>query len=158
MNYKGGYITDVNELHIFARSVGDFCDNFRNGCCDVVSAVENDYNLAYREMNRIAQWVADCESYVNQAKKEYCDYIAQDEYDPGVAESMRCGIEQAESDLDKANYDSRLAEQFFYEFRLQLQTIHSTASNYAHAVHELGDDAVRAISSAADFISNYYND
>jgi hypothetical protein len=157
MNYKGGYITDVNELYIFARSVGDFCDNFRNGCCDVASAAGGDYDLGYREMNRIAQWVSECESHVAQVKKEYDDYVAQDDYDSRVADSMKYGIEQAEADLNKARNDSILAEQLFYEFRLQLDKIHTTASNYAHSVHDLGNDAVRAVNSAADFIANYYN-
>lgn len=157
MSQYSGYITDINELYIFAHGVDNFCCAFRNGCKAVASAKDSDYSSGLQQLSRIRRWVSDLAQALAALKCEYSQYISQESYDSSRADMMLRRIREAEEELRRAQEELRLAEHIFDQFSHELELAADTALSYAGSIESLGNEAVRAIRWAADFINRTYN-
>lgn len=157
MDYRGGYITNVDELYVFARSVGEFCDEFRDGCDSAAAATDGDLVLGRNQIERLERKVDECKWDLEAAQREYDEYVMQEDYDSGVASSLRERIAVAREKLEQAQRDLATGRQLFLELRNALDEINRVATSSARCVEDLGDRAVMAIRRAADIIANEYN-
>lgn len=153
-----GYITEVNELYIFARSVNQFCNEFKNGCIEIGNSHDEDYSIALRQLIRLRERLATCRDTLESLEREYDYYSDSESKDPGRAASLKIQMEDARAELVRAQNDLNLAEVLFQEFRTLLSEIQTSANRYAYSVSNLGNEASRAITGAARFIENEYND
>lgn len=157
MSNYSGYITDVEELYVFARNIDAFCTEFKNGCYSIASSFETDYGHGLRQIQRIRQWCKEKESQLSYAKREYEEYTSQEEYDQSRTRYLKEEINMAQEAVARAREELGLAEHLFYQLRMELDNIRNVASGYGNEINGLGTQASNIIREAAHFISTVYN-
>lgn len=153
-----GYITDVDELYAFSRSINWFGDEFQKGCLSVMQATELDYSLAHNQVERLKGRVTTFREILAECERDYDDYMSNTEieHDSARESALRERIQHAQADVKRAEADLSEGENLFIQIRTKLTGIRESAHHYAYQLNSLCDNATRAINSAADLIERQY--
>lgn len=151
-----GYITDVNELYVFMRSINRFGDEFQKGCLSIANATELDYSLAHREVQRLKQRVFDFEAELSRCESEYREYMQEEKQDCATVNTLIENINNAQINLNRAKRDLSEGESIFIQIINRLKVIKDLSNSYAYQLNDLCSNATMTIKRSADIIETNY--
>ena len=161
MSQADSHVTQVGELFVFARAIGQFADGFFGVSGSIRSSAEGDLSLARQWLNQIRSRMDDAQQRMAQAHQ------AVDSYQPCIDEDgcdttyyvyvqLVERYNQAAAEYSAAASQYSQAEQRFQEIRRIVDTMQQVAASAATRVCRLGSEAKGRVTRAANIIEQEY--